>query len=576
MNKNVIQALPLIASALGRKFGVKVEIGGERAFTDGKSIHIPALPLESDENTLNLARGYLDHEAAHLRVTDFDLVKKSHLTGIERHVWNILEDFMVERKLAAIYPGCGENFNWLAKHLFLGTANESSPAQALFNCLLLSVRSFAVPELAREKAALEGLINTAYPALLAELEPLVKGIFHKCQDTRSCISMAKAIVDCIQNYVDKHPEPEQAQNPSYTEDNKEVQKENKSNPICSGNSDENHQKSETSAKSDNPADSSENTQSDNAQTNENGETQDTGCASATLKDVLENANGIKVSDMGVLAGQMLETIGKTCAGSQLEVAIPRKSVNQPFSPSDIAGIRQKTSALRTRLTALLQSKVLCRIHPGRSGRIDPKWVSNLAVSDPKVFSRRNEKHGMNTAAPILLDATGSMSNGKKIALACHACYAVSEALYKIPGISVAVTSFPNGASHDSEHGLSCWNTVCPVLEPNQKFHSNFQVKANGSRPMASSLWWVLQQMQLLSEKRKILLILSDGEPDNLQETLKALDAHRACGHEIYGIGIATNAIKALVARDKSRAIFDLEELAQTMFEMLKNVMVKGE
>ena len=37
--KCVISVLPLIADALGRKYGVKVIIGGERAYTNGKNIH---------------------------------------------------------------------------------------------------------------------------------------------------------------------------------------------------------------------------------------------------------------------------------------------------------------------------------------------------------------------------------------------------------------------------------------------------------------------------------------------------------------------------------------------------------
>ena len=34
-------------------------------------------------------------------------------------------------------------------------------------------------------------------------------------------------------------------------------------------------------------------------------------------------------------------------------------------------------------------------------------------------------------------------------------------------------------------------------------------------PMAESLWWVMQQMCLLRENRKIILIITDGEPDSI-------------------------------------------------------------
>jgi hypothetical protein len=97
MTSPFIGSLPLIASALGRRYGVKVVIGSDKAMTDGKSIFLPSLPLESDPDTISLARGYVDHESAHISETDFDLVKRSALKPVEKHLWNIIEDFRIER-----------------------------------------------------------------------------------------------------------------------------------------------------------------------------------------------------------------------------------------------------------------------------------------------------------------------------------------------------------------------------------------------------------------------------------------------------------------------------------------------
>lgn len=43
-----MDCLPLLASVLGNQYGVTVEIGGSEAYTDGKTIHLPALPLDSE------------------------------------------------------------------------------------------------------------------------------------------------------------------------------------------------------------------------------------------------------------------------------------------------------------------------------------------------------------------------------------------------------------------------------------------------------------------------------------------------------------------------------------------------
>jgi hypothetical protein len=113
-----IGSLPLVASALGRRYGVKVATGCDKASTDGRTIFLPSLPLESDPETINLARGYIDHESAHICETDFDLVKRSALKPVEKHLWNIIEDFRIERIFSERFPGCKANFEWLILRFF--------------------------------------------------------------------------------------------------------------------------------------------------------------------------------------------------------------------------------------------------------------------------------------------------------------------------------------------------------------------------------------------------------------------------------------------------------------------------
>lgn len=55
----------------------------------------------------------------------------------------------------------------------------------------------------------------------------------------------------------------------------------------------------------------------------------------------------------------------------------------------------------------------------------------------------------------------------------------------------------------------------PVLRHGEKLTARFPEIAYGMTPMAESLWWVMQQMCLLRENRKIILIITDGEPDSI-------------------------------------------------------------
>ena len=81
--------LALIAKVLGRKYDVTVTIAGQPACTSGKNITIPVV---SGDHAEALAHGYIDHEAAHVRYTDFTVELTNNFAG---DLLNILEDVSV-------------------------------------------------------------------------------------------------------------------------------------------------------------------------------------------------------------------------------------------------------------------------------------------------------------------------------------------------------------------------------------------------------------------------------------------------------------------------------------------------
>lgn len=116
--KDIMSCLPLLACILGKQYNITVEIGGTTAYTNGKTIHIPSLKIDTDEIYINMTRGYVDHEAAHIRYTDFQLLQKANLTKLQFHLFNIIEDWRVETLLGKHFPGCRKNFDFIIAYLF--------------------------------------------------------------------------------------------------------------------------------------------------------------------------------------------------------------------------------------------------------------------------------------------------------------------------------------------------------------------------------------------------------------------------------------------------------------------------
>src|SRR5690554_6368776 len=95
------RALPIVAAAYGEQFGVKVVLSGSDAYTDGKTIVLPL--LNSMSELKDVLFGYLAHEAAHVRFSDFETFSKCR-SPMEKSCTNIIEDIRIERLIQDVFP----------------------------------------------------------------------------------------------------------------------------------------------------------------------------------------------------------------------------------------------------------------------------------------------------------------------------------------------------------------------------------------------------------------------------------------------------------------------------------------
>ncbi|MDL2313823.1 VWA domain-containing protein [Desulfovibrio sp. OttesenSCG-928-C14] len=528
-NKHVISSLPLLASVLGRKYGVKVHIGGSNACTDGRTIYLPSLAAESDENTLGLVRGFIDHESAHLRATDFEVLRIANLTPLEKHIWNILEDYAVEHKLADVFPGCRKNFDWLIRKMFLNSEGAQAqpirdPGLRVIEWLLLTVRSWDVPELQPEIAALAVKIESAMPGLLEKLLSSLSTVRQNSASTWDRIQKAQELVKILQRYLHL-------------------------------------------ALSD--------AEQGRASTGQSGGKGSAGFDSRRARalqslDHLLTGNTALPQDFGSEISHSLRLLHQQ-SGEDTCVAIPASKHTWPLGREVLLSCRQATTALRTRLQALLQSLRQTRNRYGYAGKLDANHLHKVPSGDARIFRKNGEKQALNTAVHILLDSSGSMS-GEAMELAAQACFALASALHPIPGISVAVTAFPGKILTDLGNGEHCRHTVVPLLRHKQKLHQQFGITALGGTPMDSALWWVLQDLHFQPEKRKIILVITDGEPDDLENTRKAIKSAMNLNVEVYGIGILEESIATLLPEQRARIIKSINELPAAMFTLLQKAL----
>ncbi|MDR3045343.1 MAG: VWA domain-containing protein [Desulfovibrio sp.] len=521
----VMRSLPLVASVLGRKYGVTVTIGGTEAYTDGAAIHLPALPVDAPDTFLALARGYVDHEAAHLRDTDFAVLKTANLTPLEHHVWNIIEDWRVENRLIASFPGCRGNFDWLIGHFFggktIGTPDD--PAVLFLNWLLLTVRAWDVPAIGKRRDTIAAHLDRLCPGLLTRMASIVEAVRTSCASTVEAISHARAIVAELGKAA-QTPPPASGRNPDA----------NQTGGAPEGGSGSGNQS--------------------------------TASPWERIRNLLHAQEDELPQEFGACLGEALKLETPASDGLPVNVATVTHKVSWDLHPDDIAAAKRASTALRTRLHGLLQAATISRTHGARSGRLDPRRLHRIATDDARVFMRKGTRVGINTAVHLLLDCSGSMTTS--IRLASTACHAVASALETI-GINVAITAFP--ASHDPVSTEQ--KTVGRLVRHGQRVHSRLLMSAVGTTPLAESLWWVMQEMLPLREARKLILLLTDGDPDTPTCALEAIRHAERLGFEVYAIGIgAVNILQHLPGRH--RTIYTMAELAPAMFGLLQGALVR--
>ena len=201
-------------------------------------------------------------------------------------------------------------------------------------------------------------------------------------------------------------------------------------------------------------------------------------------------------------------------------------------------IERQTAGLGFRLQGLMQAQKWLPTMPGVRGRFSSSLCHRLAVGNPSVFVKNGFKESPDTAVHILLDSSGSM-NDSGLMLA-NASAMPWERLFSISGVNLGITAFPG--ANAAKRGA----TVVPVLRHGEKLTTRFPEIAYGMTPMAESLWWVIQQMCLLRENRKIILIITDGEPDSIPATQEAFKQAQKKGFECYGLGIMCSSIATLL------------------------------
>ncbi len=566
--------LALIAKVLGRKYDITVTIAGQIACTSGKEITIPVV---SGDHAEALAHGYIDHEAAHVRYTDFSVQLTDNFAG---DLLNILEDVRIEQAIGWEYPGCIANLRELTRILVeqhgAFRPDPSHPSQSILAWIMALTR-IAV------------LNHDSMRQTRDNTEPLVRQILGEhfnqavqlldrtgtLRSTRETAALRDELMKLFRNAA----QPKQTNGQSQTSQSASGSNGN------TGQGDQDGQSQQKNATNTNGGqqtkdDGKQQTPSQPSVKSDNGTSsgqQTMGQSSASLETarqaISEALSGKSIGSYGNVGEKLAELLCQNATESSFNgsgAAAPRLPTAQPLRNAsgydDISALRVHTAALRARLQGLVQASKQKRSAPASVGhRLDSRVLTRLRVGDTRVFNRKEEKRAVNTAVCMLLDSSGSMGNStllNKMGIASRACFVASEALYSIPGVRTAIATFK---------GFD--NRVFPMVDFGEKpDHSRFNITGSGGTRLGHALWWAWGELCLRRETRKICIAFSDGDTGDGPVTQAAIKRMRDSGIEVIGIGIQDTSIKRYLP-DNHRIIENLDQFTPALLELLREKLV---
>lgn len=616
--RSLLDSLPLVAESLGRSRHVRVTIGDTRmpCVTNDHHIHLPPLDPD-DEETLVLARGWLDHEVGHIKHTDFSVMKKAGDRANARML-NLLEDVRQERLMGNEYPGCERNLDrvWAAPR----PEELKSPGSTLLSevpmfdwdieavveaHILQRLRaqvlkqSFAIE---RTAATEQVLAARTSPSWMAGLNALVDET-GALASTAQALSLAKRIVKYLRKAAHgKTSQPKSGKDDQGGEQgNKLTGSGNPSSKSASSQSDKGTGNGQGSGVNEDARGTQDGKDAGQGQRDEDQpdaqggkrkaeNQQDAGDRSCgTGQSSGEDASGDDGSVPVGYEGKSNAIDPLQAAEDALQKASQRAVQNktavsvssEPYgraggagqdvashglvgTPVDYQKVIGTTSALRSRVLGLLQAEKLRRTLPARHGRIlITRRLARTKVGEDRIFATFRRQEGPNTLVTVLVDRSGSM-NGWSLHLAMESALAVSLALGEIRGVRTACYAFPGVRS----------DAVIPLVrlgETPVACRGRFIPCASGGTPMLEALWHITRATALEPEPRKLLFVVTDGQPNRPEATRDLLDR---LGHERYepmGIGIGID-IRDLIAH--SVRIAGVGDLAQKMFEMLTEALLR--
>ena len=608
MDSKVVCALKKLG-VIFSSLNVTVKVGAYCASTDGNEIRIPFPDAKTDFQMLT---ALLMHEASHCRYTDFKADFQSN--KLVHSFVNAIEDARIEALIGQVYAGSSFMFRDLYLKMLPKIVSRmigQNPIQVFG--LWLNCRAFVFfgkPYVGEYEEKIGEYLRTVFPSqMLDRVSDLMDRRLPGLKSTSDVVDLSKEIFDifvpCLKAMMKSQGDPEESdgegngESASDSEDLFDGDSSDSSGDAESGGANGSKAGSETEDKTSEDGDGNGSGEGNAVPENEAG-TDAKEDAGSNSSDNADSSAGSQKASGGTSGASASLTEGeRTALLAELEEngeEIPeenlmeaKKLLNEMRDRDEpLAGLVQISHSsrehvsrqplqegtrgaerimkaqdcarrIRQALMGLIEAKARNYSYYSDSGlKIDKRRLSRLAVWDTKVFRKKEEVKGEDCAIMLLADTSGSMERDW-VEEEYAACLGIALALRNERNVDVGFTTFSSYAEQ-----------ILPVGAKSVLSYQR-QIGAPCRRDSTRTdlaLIAALQELSFSNRKRKIVLVVTDGQSDDTVLTRHATEALKRNHCEAYALGVGCEVQEASLYQG-SFSIPDISFLALALSDFAK-------
>ena len=624
-------SLAIVANVLAGKFDISIKFTTDEAYcgvSESGKYEI-GIPYTTDTSFGNILLGFLIHEIGHAKFTDFSFVAQTgnkYISVLE----NICEDIWIESKLEHVYGGAKYYLDAVRQHVF-----TEKPINSVIS-IEEKITFFINYVLLHGRSKYNGVVvNNINELKLQFISIFTEAISDKVDRLLEMVLLSTTTVD--NNLIAKklfivlatalQLKPQDTLPPSNGSSDDAGNSEGNApdgsgnsegnDPDGSGNSEGNDPDGSGSSEGNDPdgsgnsegndPDGSGNSDCSGVGESSNGpndvnvstetDTDDLDSDPESFNDIFKDVSFDSVND------NVIQDITSTISNTeQLKKDMSSKGIVNDFFNVAIINTEWKKNfnqATQT-ITSLDIKRSLntgCRLRRSfeklvhdnttstsrlkeQGARIKSSKLAGVKTGNTNIFKTKSVIQSPNCACSILLDTSSSMHeyhfDTSRIRAALSSVIAVLEGL-NITGVSTACYAFP---FYVEESNSLLVQTMKPRYTPLRASISQgvFTHKGClGSTPLAESLIPVISEIALSREKKKMIFIITDGEPNDDNKTQEIINSATIEGIEVCTFVLnedGTNeAYFKRIFGKNTIFINKFNEIEQSILQMCANLIV---